>query len=130
MEKFDEVAEGSLTESDLTPELGIDAELSPEEITLQLADTIDTLAPFGMGNPEPVFILRQAKVASQRVVKESHLKLRLLAGGRFFDAIGFNMAGNRRTPEVVDVAFSLQINTWNGRRNLQLRLKDIKAHSS
>lgn len=127
MEKFDEVAEGSLTESDLTPELGIDAELSPEEITLQLADTIDTLAPFGMGNPEPVFILRQAKVASQRVVKESHLKLRLLAGGRFFDAIGFNMAGNRRTPEVVDVAFSLQINTWSGRRNLQLRLKDIKA---
>ena len=127
VEKFDEVAGGLLTDSDLTPQLGIEAELSPNEITAQLVETIDSLAPFGMGNPEPVFMLRQAKVAGRRILKESHLKLTLLAGGKAFDAVGFNMAGKMPVPEVVDVAFSLQINNWNGRQNLQLRLKDLKA---
>lgn len=126
---FDAIAAGLLTEADLTPELAIEAELSPEAMTMELAEMIEALAPFGMGNPEPVFLVRRMTVAARRVLKESHLKLRLQAGGRAFDAIGFNMAQDKGAAESVDAAFSLQVNSWNGRRNLQLRLKDIKVNS-
>jgi single-stranded-DNA-specific exonuclease len=126
IEGFDAVAGGLLSPSDLIPELAVDALLRPEEIDLALAEAVDALAPFGMGNPEPVFMLEGAKVADLRVLKEHHLKLRLTAGGRTLEAIGFNMAQGRNVPEFVTLAFSLQINDWNGRRSLQLRLKDLK----
>ena len=71
-------------------------------------------------------MLEGAKVADLRVLKEHHLKLRLTVGGRTLEAIGFNMAQGRNVPEFVTLAFSLQINDWNGRKSLQLRLKDMK----
>ena len=126
IEMFDQVATGSLTETDLCPELAIDAELAPDAATLKLAEAIETLAPFGMGNPEPVFIMRRLTVMDRRTVSDSHLKLRLSAGSRMFDAIGFNMAESVAVPRVADVAFTLQVNSWNGRKSLQLRLKDLK----
>jgi single-stranded-DNA-specific exonuclease len=126
IEGFDAVAGGLLSPSDLIPELAVDALLRPEGIDLALAEAVDALAPFGMGNPEPVFMLEGAKVTDLRVLKEHHLKLRLTAGGRTLEAIGFNMAQGRNVPEFVTLAFSLQINDWNGRRSLQLRLKDLK----
>ena len=126
IEMFDEIAAGSLAEADLSPELYIDAELEPDAATLRLAEAIETLAPFGMGNPEPVFVMRKLAVMDRRIVSDAHLKLRLSAGSRIFDAIGFNMAGSITVPRVADVAFTLQVNDWNGRKSLQLRLKDVK----
>ena len=126
VESFDEVACGLLSPEDLIPELSIDAQLHPEEITLELAETLALLAPFGMGNPEPVFMLEGARVADLRVLKERHLKFRLEAGGQILEAIGFNMAEGREIPEMVTVAFSLQINEWNRRKSVQLRLRDFK----
>ncbi|MCM2357183.1 MAG: single-stranded-DNA-specific exonuclease RecJ [Geobacteraceae bacterium] len=126
VERFDEVAQGLLGDADLTPELVIDGELSAAEITLELAELIENLAPFGMGNPEPVFILKGAHVAGRQIVKEHHLKLRLAAGGRVLEAIGFNMAQGNALPETIDVAFSLEVNSWNGRRRIQLRLRDFR----
>lgn len=127
VESFDEVASGLLSPSDLIPELAVDAVLLPEEIDFAMAETIDALAPFGMGNPEPVFMLEGARVDDFRVVKERHLKLRLFAGDRSLEAIGFNLALGRVLPEKVTLAFSLQVNDWNGRKSLQLRLKEIRA---
>ena len=127
VESFDEVASGLLSPSDLIPELTIDAVLLPEEIDFSLAETVEALAPFGMGNPEPVFMLEGARVDDIRVVKERHLKLRLFAGDRSMEAIGFNLAQGRALPEKVTLAFSLQVNEWNGRKSLQLSLKEIKA---
>jgi hypothetical protein len=43
------------------------------------------------------------------------------------EAIGFNLALGRVLPEKVTLAFSLQVNDWNGRKSLQLRLKEIRA---
>jgi single-stranded-DNA-specific exonuclease len=127
VESFDEVAGGLLSPADLVPELSIDAALRPEEITMELAETLACLAPFGMGNPEPVFLIERTRVTDVRVLKEQHLKLRLEAGGENLEAIGFNMAEGRDIPEMVAVAFSLQINEWNGRKSVQLRLRDFKS---
>ena len=126
VERFDEIAQGVLTDSDLTPDIIIDRELSGEEITFELAETIESLSPFGMGNPEPVFMVRGATIVDRRVLKDRHVKLRLAAGGKTLDAIGFNMAQNTNLCGSVDVAFSLDVNKWNGRSQLQLRLKDCR----
>jgi single-stranded-DNA-specific exonuclease len=123
---FAEVADGQLSPEDLLPELAIDCELQPAEITLELAGTIDSLVPFGMGNPEPVFLLSRAKVVDCRRLKEKHLKLKLEANGVRFEAIGFNLAAKEPASKSVDLAFTPQVNVWNGRKSLQLKLKDLR----
>lgn len=126
VDMFDSVADGLLTPDDLTPELAIDALLSPGEITLDLAQTLETLSPFGMGNPEPVFVLRDATVVERRILKEKHLKLNVSAGGHLFEAIGFNMVPSLHPGDGVELAFTLQINEWRGKKSTQLRMKDVR----
>ena len=125
--EFEMVADGLLSTEDLLPELAIDTELGLDDLTLQLAEQVEALAPFGMGNPEPVFMLRGVMVAERRVLKERHLKLRITASGRTFDAIGFNMAGRDNPGERWDMVFTLGVNAWNGKKHLQLRLKDFRG---
>jgi single-stranded-DNA-specific exonuclease len=124
--RFEEVAAGLLTDDQLQPELAIDAELKAEEVTERLLTDISTLAPFGMGNPEPIFTITAMQVTNRRVVGGGHLKLSLRSGGRQFDAIGFGMGSRLPTSDRVDLAFSLSENEWQGERSLQLRLRDIR----
>ena len=111
--------------------LAIDAPItSPGEMTLQQAQLLEYLEPYGAGNPRPVFALLGATVdAVQSVGQGKHLKLRLSKGVSRFDAIFFSVtaeecgisAGSR-----VDVAFHLQANTFRGNTTLQLQLIDIR----
>jgi len=126
VERFDEVVAGLLTVEDLIPLLLIDGELEPAEITGELVETVNALKPFGMGNPEPVFLLRHAEVVDCRTLKETHLKIRLSASGRTFDAIGFAMAGRAAKGDLLDVVFSPAINVLNGKTSLQLTIKDLR----
>lgn len=123
---FDAAAKGLLSDADLIPELAIDGVLTPADLTLELAERIEGLAPFGMGNPEPLFLLQGARVTGQRVLKERHLKLRLAYGGRELEAIGFNISRSEGAGAEVDLVCSLQINSWQGRRGLQLRIRDVR----
>lgn len=125
VERFDEVTTGELSEDDLVPELLLDGELSAAEVTIGLVEEIASLQPFGMGNPEPIFLLKGANVVETRILKGEHLKMRISSGGKLLDAIAFGMAG-RLVHEKVDLAVSLQINEWNGRNTLQLRVKDMR----
>jgi single-stranded-DNA-specific exonuclease len=124
---FDAVAGGLLSDADLIPELAIDGVIRPAELTLELAGQIERLAPFGMGNPEPLFLLRGARLISRRVLKGSHLKLRLACGELVVEAIGFNLDHEVAVGETVDLVCSLQINNWQGRSGLQLRIRDIRT---
>jgi single-stranded-DNA-specific exonuclease len=123
--RFDEVAAGSLGELDLIPELLLDCELQSEELTIDLARSIEALQPFGMGNPEPLFLLRNMRVADAKVLKGAHRKLVLESSGCRIDAIAFGMA-DRQLPDCIDVAAQLQINIWNNRTSLQLQIKDFR----
>ncbi len=124
--QFDTVAAGQLADDDLLPEVCIDAELLPEQVTLAAAEQLELLQPFGMGNPRPVFLLRNASVIGRTVLKEQHLRLRLAVDGYRFEALGFSMAAAVPEARCVDLAFTLESNEWNGRRSLQLRLKDLR----
>jgi single-stranded-DNA-specific exonuclease len=128
VDRFEEVSAGLLSADDLIPVLRVDAELSPHEVTADLANAISSLEPFGAGNPEPLFVLKDMEIVQRWALRGNHLKVRLSAAGRTFDAIGFNLAEKGASLSgTVDIAFALGWNEWNGRKNLQLNLKDIKA---
>ena len=124
-EEFDAHAAGVLTPNDLMPVLLIDAELAPEEISLELPTLLAKLEPHGAGNPSPLFLLRQVKVIDQRVLKEKHLKLKLALPCGSVDAIAFNRADFSCTG-AVDLVFSPEINVWKGRQSLQLKIRDLR----
>jgi single-stranded-DNA-specific exonuclease len=125
-ETFETLAARTLTDSDLVPRLTIDAEVEPGEVTKELALELKRLEPFGMGNPEPLLMLRGMTVVERRSVGEGHLRLRLTRDGCSFGAIAFNL-GARETSGLIDIAFFPEMNEWNGSSSLQLRVKDLRS---
>jgi single-stranded-DNA-specific exonuclease len=124
-EAFEEAAAGLLANSDLVSRLAIDVEVEPADVTKELALELKRLEPFGMGNPEPVLLLRRMTVVERRSVGEGHLRLRVNRDGCTFGAIAFNLA-ERETCGLIDIAFFPEINSWNGSSSLQLRVKDLR----
>ena len=124
-EEFYARAAELLSTDDLLPELLIDAELAPGEISVELPGLIARLEPHGSGNPSPLFLLRRVRVMEQRILKEKHLKLRLALPCGPVDAIAFNRADFGCTG-AVDLVFSPEINVWNGRQSLQLKIMDLR----
>jgi single-stranded-DNA-specific exonuclease len=79
--RLDAFARARLTQADFEPVLDVDAELRFDEITPELFQALRLLEPYGVGNPEPVFSARGAKLtAPPRILKDKHLKLKLTAG--------------------------------------------------
>lgn len=110
-------------------EVCIDRELSFKEITGQLIDEIEALKPFGNGNSEPLFMASKVRVRKSRIVGERHRQMLLEQTDettrRSFSAIQFNIDSERNAPESFDrIAFRLQWNRWNGRKNAQLIVED------
>lgn len=122
---FEAEAGRTLNENDLIPRLTVDGEIFPAQVTRELALELKRLEPFGMGNPEPVLMMRAMRVVEQRVVGEGHLRLRLSREDRTFNAIAFRMA-SRILPDMIDIAFFPEMNEWNGNATLQLRIKDFR----
>lgn len=128
---FDAHAREHLAPEQLTPEVRIDLEVSLAEVDQELYRLLRHAAPFGMGNPTPVFAVRGIRLAgAPRVVGSRHLRMTLAAADARLEAIGFGMAD--RLHEVggggapLDVAFKLEENRWNGRTELQAKLVDLR----
>ena len=124
-------AEALLGPEQLMPRLRIDADLGFRGITAQVAAGIASLAPFGAGNPKPIFAARGVEVIDgPRKLKERHLKMALKQDGRVFRAVAWRaaekqdqIAGSRSS---LDVAFSLEQNQYNGETYVELTLADIR----
>lgn len=117
--------------SQSVPTLHLDSEVTLEEITLQLLREIGTLHPFGAGNPEPMFAVKRLDILQARVVAEKHLKMTVRQGRSLpFDSIGFGMRSleeqgvSLNMP--VDVAFTPELNHWNGYDRIQLRIRALR----
>ncbi|MEM6629172.1 MAG: single-stranded-DNA-specific exonuclease RecJ [Bacteroidota bacterium] len=128
--KFEEVVAQSISEEQKVPILYIDYELPFTEITGKLIRLLNRMAPFGPGNPTPVFLAKGVFVRHKRILKDLHLKLVLEQEGILFEAIGFNMAHKEAIllDGAIDIAFQPYFNEWNGRKKVNLRLKDFKSH--
>jgi single-stranded-DNA-specific exonuclease len=128
------IAEREINKEKLTPVLKIDMRLDCRQLTLELCEKLTELAPFGVGNPEPVFLTRGFLVADAQLVgaNSSHLKLHLTCPslGIIFEAIGFGKGNlfSSLSPEVkIDLVYNLSLDTWNGNRRIQLKIKDLKV---
>ena len=134
MEMMKEFAARELKPEDLEPRLTIDAEIPLEKITWELFDELQAFHPFGTGNPVPVFVSRNVSVAAFSTVGRDggHLKLRLAsATGKLVEAIGFGFGSwitKLTYGAQIDVAFEIQVNEWNGNRQLQIRIVDLQTH--
>ncbi len=127
-ESLDLFIKEKLSEEDFIPRLQMDAKLELHEIDEDFMEQLSLLAPFGAGNPEPLFQLVDASVASIQILKEKHLKLFLKDRFRMVESIGFGMAeAQEGMQEKVNLAFQAQWNEWNGKRSLQLKLCDFPA---
>ena len=95
-----------------------------------LSDTLKLLEPFGEGNLVPFFVYKNLKVESIRLLSEGkHVRLTLKDGNTVFTGIGFNMgdiAGDFIIGDKVDAVGQLEVNEFNGMRNIQLNLKDVR----
>lgn len=128
-ERLTAVTEETLSGMTLHPSIEIDAEVEFSDLKPDLIREMDMLEPTGMQNSQPVYCSRGVQVRSSRSVgrDESHLKLVLTDGRITFDAIAFRQGHwNGLMPAQIDIAFSFEVNEFNGRKTLQLNIKDIK----
>jgi single-stranded-DNA-specific exonuclease len=128
---INDVADECLGPDDLMPRLRIDGELGFRAITGVVASGVAALAPFGAGNPRPVFAARGVEIVDgPRKLKDRHLKMTLKQDGRVFRAIAWRaierhdfLASHK---SALDVAFSLEQNQYNGEAYTELTLADIR----
>ena len=125
-------ADDVLEPDQLRPRLRIDAALSLKAITPDLVRGLDSLGPFGMGNPRPVFHASPVEIVEgPRSIKERHLSMTFNQEGRRFRAIAWRAAEQAefldRNRAGVNLAFSLERNEYKGETYLELNVADIKA---
>jgi single-stranded-DNA-specific exonuclease len=125
---FAQYARGILDAEKLEPSLEIDAELWLEQINTRMLAQYEALAPFGMGNPQPLFVIRGVTPsAPPRMLKEKHLQFSLRQGRSSARAIWFNAPTEPLPPSPWDIAFELSRNEYQGTVSAQILVKAIRA---
>ena len=129
---FNEYAREHLTEEDLQPKLDLEFETHLSLLTLDTLRELEQFEPFGKDNPSPCFGIQRVKVVNGSPTamgkERNHLRMYLSDGQVKLCAIEWGAADKLVTvnqPDVsLDIAFSPQINEWQGRQSVQLMLKD------
>ena len=124
-----DIAHARLEGRELTPSLAIDAEVTLADLDWALFELINKLEPTGYANPSPVFMSQGVQVFNHRSVGQdnAHLQMEVGDGQHGFRCIAFRQgAWVNRLPRRIDIVFSLGANEWQGRRNLQLQVQDIR----
>ena len=129
LRRMKEIAAEKLAGVDLGPVLVADMELALESLSFEMLEHLNYLEPTGYGNPRPVFVSRNLRVKSSRTVgkDQTHLKLTVTDGNATLDAIAFRLGHLKADlPPKIDLLYTFEVNEWNGRKSLQLNVKDIK----
>lgn len=126
------VMEGMLARQERVPVLKLDAQVHLNEVNPALVKELEQLHPFGMGNPEPTFLVAGLTVLERRVVGDDHLKLVVRhPQSAPFQGIGFRMgerAGQWPSSACsIDLACVPEMNHWQGYSRVQLRIRDIRV---
>ncbi|MFH1368716.1 MAG: single-stranded-DNA-specific exonuclease RecJ [Elusimicrobiota bacterium] len=128
--RITKIAGEEITPERMVPEIKIDCELSASEATMGLVEELGAIEPFGAGNPNPVFALREMRVLERARMGDNHLKLRIAKNGNHsLTAVGWGMGRLLEDIDnipLVDLAFQLEINNWKDKKTLQLMIVDVK----
>ena len=123
---LEEVVRVLLSPADLSRVIETDGALETSYLSLGVAKMLEQQI-WGQGFPQPMFCA-EFSVRSQRIVGEKHLKLRLDAGGRTLEAMRFNSADP--LPALVNAAYRISVNEYNGMQSLQLIIEDWEPAGS
>jgi single-stranded-DNA-specific exonuclease len=116
----------------LQPTLTIDGLLAARAVTVDMAETLQRLAPYGTSNPEPRFVIPDCRLTKVEVLKEKHIRclIRTSGDGPWLQGIAFNVMDtplgdallNTATPW--HLAVRLSVNRWQGRETIQVQIED------
>jgi single-stranded-DNA-specific exonuclease len=128
---FEETVGSRLEPDDLMPKIVIDQELPFTEISESLIDEIELLAPYGTGNPEPVFMAKNVAVSSSRIVGGNHRRMnisqRQSSIAKVFNAIHFRVDTEKALLDRFEkIAFKIRWNRWRGTKAVQLVIQEVQ----
>ncbi|MDT9025380.1 single-stranded-DNA-specific exonuclease RecJ [Rossellomorea yichunensis] len=129
--RLNELASTELTEDDFIPVTQLDASVTVDEISVESIEKLQLLAPFGMHNPKPKWIIDNVSIEHYKKIgsAQNHLKLVLEDKGVQLDGVGFGLGelADHMTPfSNASVIGELSINEWNNRKKPQVFLQDVK----
>jgi single-stranded-DNA-specific exonuclease len=129
VERLQAIASARLANLDLRPTLLADKEIPLRELTPDLLEYLEWLQPTGYGNPGALFVSRNLKVKWPKPVGKdgAHLKMTVSDGWISYDAIAFRQGHwISKMPSEIDLMYSFELNEYNGRKSLQLNVRDLK----
>ncbi|HEY2350063.1 MAG TPA: single-stranded-DNA-specific exonuclease RecJ [Puia sp.] len=128
--RFEEVVSETIEPQFLIPELEIDAVVRFSDLDFQIYRIIEQMEPFGPENYKPVLCSTGVvDTGYSRLLKEKHIRLLVKQDDIIFSGIAFNMPDKWplvQSGQPLDIAYTLDVNEWNGEKNLQLKILDIK----
>ncbi|HVX52409.1 MAG TPA: single-stranded-DNA-specific exonuclease RecJ [Chitinophagaceae bacterium] len=126
---FEEVVSATISDAALVPEIIIDAEVTLAELTEGFYNILCQMEPFGPDNMRPVFIAKNVtETGYSKILKEQHIRFVVKQGHATFTGIGFSMAEKfplLQLQKNIDIVFTLDLNEWNGEKNIQLKVIDF-----
>ncbi|KSU63829.1 single-stranded-DNA-specific exonuclease RecJ [[Bacillus] enclensis] len=129
--RLNEIARNELTEEDFIPVTVMDAAVKMEEISIESIEKLGLLAPFGMQNPKPKWVIENVSIEHYKKIgsNQNHLKVLLGNDSAKLDGVGFGLGelADHITPfSEASIVGELSINEWNNRKKPQIFLHDIK----
>ena len=125
---------------DLTSDkpLYFDSVIAPTAINLDFYNKVNTLAPFGSGNPEPKFIIEDLRIINGKIVGEKHIKSVLIGkDGSTIKTIAFNAVEKdlgayllKKNNKLINIAGKLSLNEWKGQSNVEFIIDDISVNKT
>jgi single-stranded-DNA-specific exonuclease len=134
IDEFEKVVSETITKEQLTPKINIDKVIDIDAVDDKLYRIIKQFAPFGPQNPSPIFISKgviDSGYGKQVGEDKSHLRINVKREQSSIAGIGFGLGhffDNIKDYQNFDVCYSIDENEWNGRRSLQLRIRDLKTN--
>ncbi len=131
--KMERYAAKNITPETMIPKLSVDDEVSLGSMTRSVVRELERLAPHGAGNPVPMLVASHVRIAGEpRLMgkKNDHLSFYVAHEGGSIRAVGFKMGAqfdSLKHARTVSLAFTPQINEWQGRESVELLIKDLRV---
>ena len=112
-----------------------DVEIAPSAVNIEFFEKINILSPFGSGNPEPRFVIKDLKLVNSKIVADKHIKVVLIGSdSTTLKAISFNSVDTqlgshllKKNIKPFDIVGKLSLNEWRGQRNVEFIIDDISV---
>ena len=129
--RLNEYAGKVLSEDQKIPSLDIDAYIPVKEVGQGIYDQVKLMEPFGKANPEPVFASRNVEISNEpKLLNRRGIKMRAMAGSKVVDMIWWqkdSIPENLGVGSHVDVAYSLQEQTFEGNKSIYMNIRDMRV---